>query len=197
MHFANRGLLGGRADFADRHARPIADGQPGAAAALRQRVRPFLLRRLKQDVAPELPPRTDAVLRVSLDDGERAVYDAVRAATQKDVLALLETGGGVMKALEALLRLRQAACHPALVPGQSAATSSKVEALVEALETAAAEDHKALVFSQWTSLLDLIEPALARAELPFVRLDGSTRDRGEVVGRASRPRTARPSCWCR
>ncbi len=183
MHFANRGLLGGRADFADRYGRPIADGQPGAAEALRQRMRPFLLRRLKHDVAPELPPRTDAVLRVALDEGERAVYDAVRAATQKDVLAMLETGGGVMKALEALLRLRQAACHPALVPGQSAATSSKVEALLDALETAVAENHKALVFSQWTSLLDLIEPALARAELPFIRLDGSTRDRGDVVTR--------------
>ncbi|HVZ86386.1 MAG TPA: DEAD/DEAH box helicase [Polyangia bacterium] len=183
MHFTNRGLLGGRSDFTDRHARPIADGQPGAAAALRQRVRPFLLRRLKQDVAPELPPRTDAVLRIELGDGERAVYDAVRAATQTDVLALLDGGTGVMKALEALLRLRQAACHPALVPGQSGATSSKVEALVEALETAVAENHKALVFSQWTSLLDLIEPALERAELSFTRLDGSTRDRGEVVAR--------------
>ena len=183
MHFVNRGLLGGRSDFADRHARPIADGVAGAAEALRQRVRPFLLRRLKQDVAPELPPRTDALLRVELGDGERTVYDAVRAATQKDVLALLDGGGGVMKALEALLRLRQAACHPALVPGQTATTSSKVEALLEALETAVAENHKALVFSQWTSLLDLIEPALARAELPFVRLDGSTRDRGEVVTR--------------
>jgi superfamily II DNA or RNA helicase len=183
MHFANRGLLGGRSEFADRHARPIAEGQAGAAAALRQRVRPFLLRRLKQDVAPELPPRTDAVLRVELGDGERAVYDAVRAATQKDLLALLDEGKGVMQALEALLRLRQAACHPSLVPGQKAETSSKVEALIEALETAAAEGHKALVFSQWTSLLDLIEPALARAELPFARLDGSTRDRAAVVTR--------------
>jgi hypothetical protein len=187
MHFANRGLLGGRSDFADRHARPIAEGQAGAAAALRQRVRPFLLRRLKQDVAPELPPRTEAVLRVELGDGERAVYDAVRAATQKDILALLDGGQGVMQALEALLRLRQAACHPALVPGQTAQTSSKVEALLEALETAVAEDHKALVFSQWTSLLDLIEPALARAELPFVRLDGGTRDRAAVVSRFQAP----------
>jgi SNF2 family DNA or RNA helicase len=189
MHFANRGLLGGRADFADRHARPIADGAPGAAEALRQRVRPFVLRRLKQDVAPELPPRTDAVLRVELGDGERAVYDAVRAATQKDLLALLgdadgkAQAGGMMKALEALLRLRQAACHPALVPGQSAPTSSKVEVLMEALEEAVAEGHKALVFSQWTSLLDLIEPALAGAEMPFTRLDGATRDRAEVVSR--------------
>ncbi len=70
-----------------------------------------------------------------------------------------------MTALEALLRLRQAACHPALVPGQSAATSSKIEALLEALEDAVADGHKALVFSQWTALLDLIEPHLARAEL--------------------------------
>jgi SNF2 family DNA or RNA helicase len=164
-------------------------------AALRQRVRPFLLRRLKQDVAPELPPRTDAVLRVELGAGERAVYDAVRAATQKDILELLgqdsgsgsgdaaRHGKGIIKALEALLRLRQAACHPALVPGQTAATSSKVEVLLEALDAAAAEGHRALVFSQWTSLLDLIEPALTRAELAFLRLDGTTRDRGDVVSR--------------
>ena len=187
MHFANRGLLGGRSDFGDQFARPIAEGRAGAAAALRQRIRPFVLRRLKKDVAPELPPRTEGVLRVELTDGERAVYDAVRAATQKDVLAMFQAGdgkgGGVIKALEALLRLRQAACHPALVPGQTAPTSSKIEALLEALETAVAEGHKALVFSQWTSLLDLIEPALARAELPFTRLDGTTRDRGDVVAR--------------
>ena len=180
-HFTNRGLLGGRRDFDDRYARPIADGEAGAAARLRERLRPFLLRRLKRDVAPELPPRTDAVLRVTLDERERGVYDAVRAATRADVIALLDGGGSVMAALEALLRLRQAACHPALVPGQQARSSSKLETLVEALENAAADGHKALVFSQWTSLLDLIEPALAAAEIPFTRLDGTTRDRGGVV----------------
>jgi superfamily II DNA or RNA helicase len=183
VHFTNRGLLGGRSDFADRFARPIADGRSDVAADLRRRLRPFVLRRLKRDVAPELPPRTDAVLRVELGDSERAVYDAVRAATRDEVLALLAQGKGVMQALEALLRLRQAACHPALVPGQKAASSSKLETLVGALETAVADNHKALVFSQWTSLLDLIEPALTRAELAFTRLDGSTRDRGEVVAR--------------
>ena len=95
-----------------------------------------------------------------------------------------------MKALEALLRLRQAACHPALLPGQQAATSSKLDA-VEALEHAGAEGHKALVFSQWTSLLDLIEPRASRARASrSSRLDGTTRDRGEVV-RASRRRTGR------
>src|SRR5262249_452886 len=79
-----------------------------------------------------------------------------------------------------LLRLRQAACHPALVPGQFATTSAKIERLVEALEDAAADGHKALVFSQWTSLLDLVEPHLVRAGIRFTRLDRSTRDRAAV-----------------
>ena len=186
-HFTNRGLLGGRREFDERFARPIADGEAGAAQRLRDKLRPFLLRRVKRDVAPELPPRTDAVLHVNLDERERGVYDAVRAATRADVIALLDGGGNVMAALEALLRLRQAACHPALVPGQQAPSSSKLEALVDALENAAADGHKALVFSQWTSLLDLIEPALKTAEIGFTRLDGTTRDRGGVVASFQAP----------
>jgi SNF2 family DNA or RNA helicase len=187
MHFANRGLLGGRREFDAEFARPVADGMAGAAANLRQRIRPFVMRRRKAEVAPELPPRTEATLKVVLDERERAVYDAVRAATQAELVASLsgtdEKGFSVMKALEALLRLRQAACHRGLLPGQKADTSAKVEALLESLETAAADGHKALVFSQWTSLLDLIEPALNNAGIPYTRLDGSTRDRGEVVQR--------------
>ncbi|MDB4982562.1 MAG: SNF2/helicase domain protein, partial [Myxococcales bacterium] len=182
MHFANRGLLGGRGDFDARTARAIAAGEPGAAERLRARIRPFVLRRMKRDVAPELPPRTEAILRVELDERERAVYDAVRAAGRAEVVALLASGGGgVMRALEMLLRLRQAASHAALVPGQTATTSSKVETLVEALAAAAADGHKSLVFSQWTSFLDLVEPHLPRAGLAFTRLDGTTRDRAGVV----------------
>jgi superfamily II DNA or RNA helicase len=181
MHFTNPGLLGGRADFAERWAAPVAAGDSGAAARLRERIKPFVLRRKKRDVAPELPPRTEAVLHVELDDRERSLYDSVRAATQRDVLKLLEAGGGVMQALEALLRLRQASCHSALLPNQQAPSSSKVEALLDALGDAAADGHKALVFSQWTSLLDLIEPHLRAAEIGFTRLDGSTRDRQAVV----------------
>jgi SNF2 family DNA or RNA helicase len=186
-HFTNRGLLGGRRDFDDRFARPIADGDREATARLREKLRPFLLRRLKREVAPELPPRTDAILRVSLDERERAVYDAVRAATRADVVALMDGGGSVLAALEALLRLRQAACHPGLVPGQTATTSSKVEALHDALENVAGDGHKALVFSQWTSLLDKLEPGLLARDIPFVRLDGSTRDRAAVVSRFQAP----------
>ncbi len=182
MHFANPGLLGGRSDFQERYASPIAAGNPAAAARLRAKIRPFVLRRMKRDVLPELPPRTDQVLHVELDESERAVYDAVRVATRKEVAARLGQGGGMLAALEALLRLRQASCHPALVPGQTAETSSKVEALVEALSDASADGHKVLVFSQWTSLLDLVEPHLRQEGIAFTRLDGSTRDRAAVVG---------------
>src|SRR5690606_31590839 len=133
-------------------------------------------------VLPDLPPRMDHVLHVALDDDERAVYDAVRVATKKDVAEKLAQGGGVLAALEALLRLRQAACHSQLVPGQQAESSSKIERLLESLEEAAADGHKALVFSQWTSLLDLVEPHLDSAGIRRTRLDGSTRDRAGVVG---------------
>jgi SNF2 family DNA or RNA helicase len=138
---------------------------------------------MKREVVKELPPRTDVVLRCTLDDEERALYEGVRAATQKEVVEQLSTGGGVMAALEALLRLRQACCHRALLPGQKAERSSKLELLLETLEEALSEGHKALVFSQWTSLLDLIEPELAKRDIRFVRLDGSTPDRGAVVKR--------------
>ncbi|HEY8943571.1 MAG TPA: DEAD/DEAH box helicase [Polyangiaceae bacterium] len=181
VHFVNPGLLGARSDFQERYANPIGQGDATAGARLRAKVRPFVLRRLKRDVLPELPPRTDAVLHVELDEGERAVYDAVRAATHKELLEKLGQGGGVLAALEALLRLRQAACHSGLVPGQVAERSSKVERLIEALEEASAEGHKALVFSQWTGLLDKVEPHLHAAGIRFTRLDGSTRDRAGVV----------------
>lgn len=181
LHFALPGFLGGRSAFQERTARPVAAGDSAALDRLRARVRPFLLRRMKSVVAPELPPRTDLTLHVTLSADERAVYDAVRAATRAEVLRQLGEGRGVIAALEALLRLRQAACHSALVPGQSALRSSKIDLLVGQLEQAAAEGHKALVFSQWTSLLDRVEPALRAAGLDFARLDGSTRDRGAVV----------------
>ncbi|MBN2193533.1 MAG: DEAD/DEAH box helicase [Polyangiaceae bacterium] len=187
FHFTNPGLLGGRRDFAQRYAEPIASGDAVALARLRDKVKPFVLRRLKREVAPDLPPRTEHILYVELEPEERDTYDAVRAAVRQDVAARLEQSGNVLAALEALLRLRQAACHPALLPGRTAATSSKVERLLFALEDAAADGHKALVFSQWTSLLDLVEPHLEQANVPFLRLDGSTRDRGAVVARFQDP----------
>ncbi|HEX3759486.1 MAG TPA: DEAD/DEAH box helicase [Kofleriaceae bacterium] len=186
LHFTNPGLLGGRTDFQDRWSEPISAGDSAAAARLRERIRPFVLRRMKSEVARDLPPRTDAIMYVELDETERITYDAIRAATQTEIVALLQAGGGVMAALEALLRLRQAACHPALLPGAvrggpAPLQSSKLQRLLEALDDVVADGHRALVFSQWTSLLDLIEPHLEAAGIAFTRLDGSTTDRAGVV----------------
>jgi len=182
FHFINRGLLGGLQEFTERYVRPIADGDEEVAERLQERIRPFFLRRLKKEVAPELPPRTDMVLHCGLSDEERELYDAIRASTLEEVVKKLQQGGSVIAALEALLRLRQAACHPALVPGQEAESSSKTRILADTLATVEADGHKALVFSQWTSMLDLIEPHLDANGISFTRLDGSTRDRAGVVG---------------
>ncbi|MEZ4401120.1 MAG: DEAD/DEAH box helicase [Kofleriaceae bacterium] len=187
LHFTNPGLLGARVDFRDRWATAVEAGDADTAARLRARVRPFVMRRLKREVAPELPPRTEAVLWVELDDDERTAYEAIRAATQRDVVELLAAGGGVLAALEALLRLRQAACHRGLLPGQSADGSSKLTTLVETVAAAVAAGGKALVFSQWTSLLDRVEPVLTAEGLGFTRLDGSTRDRAAVVAEFQDP----------
>jgi superfamily II DNA or RNA helicase len=183
FHFANPGLLGGRHDFQERYVKPISEGDRLTLDHLRRRIKPFMLRRLKKDVARELPPRTDVVVHCTLNERERELYDAILAATRKDVVDQLAAGGNVLAALEALLRLRQASCHAGLLPGQHAETSSKLELLLDLLDKVLAEDHKALVFSQWTSLLDRVEPLLVAAGIEFSRLDGTTRDRGAVVSR--------------
>ena len=215
LHFANPGLLGSRRDFDEATARPIAAGDAVAVAHLRERIRPFLLRRTKAEVAPELPPRTDVVVHAVLGESERAAYDAVLAATRRDVVERLGAGTSALAALEALLRLRQAACHPGLLPqarrtppasevekpqAQSArsepqasgdrvepGSSAKLDVLMELVEEMLAEGHKALVFSQWTRLLDLVELPLRAAGIDFARLDGSTRDRAGVVARFQDP----------
>jgi superfamily II DNA or RNA helicase len=186
LHFTNPGLLGTRNDFQSRYVEPIQNGQTEGAAQLRQILGPFVLRRTKQNVLPELPPRAERDLCFELDDEERRLYQGLHLLAQREVMAQLSEGHNLMQALEALLRLRQAACHPSLVPGQSAETSSKIVLLVERLTAAIADGHKSLVFSQWTSFLDLIEPHLSQACIDYARLDGSTKDRGQVVDRFQR-----------
>ncbi len=181
FHFLNRGLLGGFTDFSERYQKLIRAEEAVALEGLRTRIAPFFLRRLKSQVAPQLPSRTDTVWRCQLTPEETDIYQTVHMATKKDLLNRLEEKTNTISLLEVLLRLRQAACHPGLLPGHQAETSSKVEALVEALETCTADGHKALVFSQWTSFLDLIEQRLTTGGLSTLRIDGSTRNRQEIV----------------
>jgi superfamily II DNA or RNA helicase len=181
FNFINPGLLGGLKFFGDSIAKPIGSGDVEALKRLKSKIRPFVLRRHKNDVAKELPPKTETLLYAELSKDERKLYEIISAAARKDVLEKLQSGGSVMDALEALLRLRQACTHPSLVPGKLAKTSAKLDLLIETLTKIIQENHKAIVFSQWTSFLDIIEESLVENKMPFLRLDGSTRNRQKVV----------------
>lgn len=184
FHFLMPGLLGSRRSFRDELAQPIAAGDARAAERLRRRVRPYVLRRLKRDVAKDLPPLTEVVLPCPMGDSQRAVYDTVRSTGR-----LRAIGGKPLQILEALLRMRQAACDPSLVPGvaRDDAGSGKLDRLEELLVDIVVDDHKVLVFSQWTSLLDRVEDRLRGLGIDWVRLDGSTRDRVGAVDRFQDP----------
>jgi hypothetical protein len=127
----------------------------------------LFLRRTKQQVAPELPPRSEDTIVCELDASDRKRYNGLRDRYRASVLGLIAKQGvkkSQFHVLEALLRLRQAACHSGLIdPKRSGDSSAKVEALVERLVEAVAEGHKALVFSQFTSLLALVQPVPGRA----------------------------------
>jgi SNF2 family DNA or RNA helicase len=182
--FLNPGLLGSYHEFQTRFAAPIQNGAIHQAAELRKRVMPFVLRRLKKEVATELPPKTEVILECELSEKEKVVYQAILGAVKSQVDKLLATGGGVFSALEALLRLRQASCHLGLLPGHGeVVSSSKVDLLMDSLVASRAQGHRALVFSQWTAMLDFIEPRLNEVGISFSRIDGSTEGRGDIVDR--------------
>ncbi|TNF24441.1 MAG: DEAD/DEAH box helicase [Deltaproteobacteria bacterium] len=167
------GLLGSEDGFREEYAAPIERGDVVARSALAGLVAPFVLRRLKRDVARELPERTEVALGVVLRKAERARYEEIRRAT----LDLLEGGGGQkagFAALQALTRLRQVACHPALVDPGWTHGSAKLDALMELLERLAEEGHRALVFSQFTSFLALVRERLDAASTRYLYLDGQT-----------------------
>jgi superfamily II DNA or RNA helicase len=172
------GLLGSWEQFRERFATPIERGKdPEARAALSRVLRPFLLRRTKQEVARELPSRTEIDVPVVLSKEERELYEDARLAA---VAELDRQGKGVRDAqrrfqvLAALTRLRLLASHPRLYDGRSAVASSKLRRLLELLDELRSEGHRALVFSQFTSHLALVRDELDRAGYRSLYLDGAT-----------------------
>ncbi len=154
---------------------------------LAKAVRPFVLRRTKAQVAPELPERVEKTIYCELSPKERRDYDELRDHYRTIVSGKVKTSGlarSKMHILEALLRLRQAACHPALLnPRSKPGTSSKFEMLLDELTSIVEEGHKAIIFSQFTSLLALLERELELRGYAYAYLDGSTRNRQEQVDR--------------
>ena len=179
------GYLGTRKDFQERYEKPLAAGESaGVWPRLLRRVRPWMLRRRKSEILKELPAKIEQVVQVELSPDQKAAYTQLQIAARAEVDAMRESGGAArMKVLTALLRLRQACCDLRLLNGESEAPSAKLEALLELLGEAVDGGHRTLVFSQFTSMLDLIVPALDEAGISWCRLDGSTKDRGAVVER--------------
>ncbi|HNX32832.1 MAG TPA: DEAD/DEAH box helicase [Holophaga sp.] len=129
---------------------------------------PFLLRRRKAEVLTELPPRTDLTVRVELDPAETDFHRELLASCRAEAQS-----GGVLNILAALMKLRRACAHPALVDPDYPGAGAKVDLLLDRLETLREEGHRSLVFSQFTDLLDLVQARLARTGITFRRLDGS------------------------
>jgi superfamily II DNA or RNA helicase len=148
-------------------------------------LRPYVLRRRKEDVLPDLPPKFEETLYCELGVEQRKLYEEMKEHYRFRITALLETQGlskSRIQVLEALLRLRQVSCSPGLIdPARKDFKDAKVEALLPRLQEVAAEGHKALVFSQFTSYLSLLRPRVEELGLNHVYLDGATRDRKTVV----------------
>lgn len=175
------GLLGSwerfKRDFFDDAGRSDADGVAFASAALAHVVRPFILRRTKQEVATDLPPRSDVTLDVVLSTRERALYDDARLAAIHTIEKEKQDERGSqlhVKVLAALTRLRQLACHPRLVDDDSTVASSKLDRVLTIVRELAAEGRRALIFSQFVKHLALVREALEDEALDYVYLDGST-----------------------
>ena len=192
--FLMPGFLGDARSFARTWRKPIEEnGETLRAQLLAQRVRPFILRRRKVDVATELPPKTEATVRVQLQGQQRELYEGVRAAADVQVRRVLQRQGfpgGQISILDALLKLRQVCCDPYLLKGPQTFQKApqpmeraKLEWLGDTLPVLVEEGRRVLVFSQFTEMLALVARQLEALHLPFASLTGPIRpqQRGAVV----------------
>ena len=189
FHFLMPGWLGDSKRFAQDYRTPIErQGDRERMAHLASRIRPFLLRRTKEQVASELPPKTEMVHWVELSDAQRDTYETVRVAMDQKVRAEIARNGAARSQiviLDALLKLRQVCCDLRLVKGVEAKSSQsdkgKLGSLLEMLEELLSEGRRVLLFSQFTSMLGLIEEELRKRQVPYSLLTGDTRDRRAPV----------------
>jgi SNF2-related domain/Helicase conserved C-terminal domain/Bacterial SNF2 helicase associated/SWIM zinc finger len=186
FEFLNPGMLGAANAF------KVAGGamrnpDEETRRLLGQALRPFILRRTKEQVARELPSKTEQTVYCELEPEQRKLYDELRRHYRDSLLRRIETAGlakSKIQVLEALLRLRQAACHPGLLDASRCSDSSaKLDVLLGQLREVLDEGHKALVFSQFTSLLKILRTCLDQDGTLYEYLDGATRDRQTRVER--------------
>ena len=190
FHFLMPGFLGSQQRFKEVFRNPIEkQGDTARLAQLSARVTPFMLRRTKALVAGELPPKVESVMPVELTGAQADLYETIRLGMEKTVREALQSKGlakSQITILDALLKLRQVCCHPALVPldaAKTVKTSAKLEQLMALLPEMLAEGRRILLFSQFTSMLTLIEAELKKRGLPWVKLTGQSVKRDAIIER--------------
>jgi SNF2 family DNA or RNA helicase len=188
FEFLSPGLLGDESTFRRTFRTPIEKhGDRAAQAFLSRRLKPFMLRRTKEEVATELPPKTEIVEHVRLEGAQRDLYETVRSLMHAKVRAEIDRKGlarSHIVFLDALLKLRQICCDPRLLKlpqARKVKGSAKLERLTEMLPELIAEGRRVLLFSQFTSMLALIQEELAKLKIPYVTLTGDTTDRATPV----------------
>ncbi|MEM1059921.1 MAG: DEAD/DEAH box helicase [Verrucomicrobiota bacterium] len=188
--FALPGYLGSARDFKERYAAPVARGDEAVQQRLRHRLRPFLLRRTKEEVVRDLPPKLEQVSLVDLSPEQTEVYQSLLTAGRRAVFdgsGRAGRGRSKIAVLTTLLRLRQCVCDLRLLDGDRARDwrepSAKLDLAMERLHEAIDGGHRVLVFSQFVKLLGLLRTRLEEADIAYAYLDGSTRHRADVVKR--------------
>jgi SNF2 family DNA or RNA helicase len=184
FEFLNPGMLGSAGAF---KVGALRNPDEETRQMLARSIRPFILRRTKEQVASELPPKQEQTIYCDLDPKQRELYNELRDFYRKKLLDRVSKDGigkSKIQVLEALLRLRQAACHPALLGAKhDDEPSATLDLLMERLAEVIDEGHKALVFSQFTSMLALVRPELDKQGVVYEYLDGQTKDRQARVER--------------
>lgn len=187
-HFLMPGFLGDQAQFNRQFRSPIEkENKQYVQQGLAARVKPFMLRRRKTDVAKELPAKTVIDVKIEMTTDQQKLYQAVRVGMQANIVSKIASKGfsrSHIEILDALLKLRQVCCHPSLLKlddVDTSATSAKLETLIDMVLEMVEEGRRILIFSQFTSMLAIIEARLKQAKIASVKLTGQTKKRDEVV----------------
>ncbi|MDX2038182.1 MAG: SNF2-related protein [Isosphaeraceae bacterium] len=185
FEFLNPGMLGTASVF-KRHASGGGASDDSARSLLAKALRPFILRRTKQQVVKDLPDKTEQTLVCEMEPAQRKLYEDLKAHYRNALLRkdAADLNRSKIEVLEALLRLRQAACHPGLIdPARMPESSAKLDMLLPQLAEVVEEGHKVLIFSQFTSFLSIVREKIEAEGYAYEYLDGRTRNRAERVER--------------
>jgi superfamily II DNA or RNA helicase len=185
FHFLQPDLLGPENAFNKRFINPIKQGDEQAEAKLQRLITPFILRRCKEEVAPELPPLTEEIIYCEMTEKQNEIYEKEKNSL-RNILLQLKTDKGKAPnfiVLEGINRLRQLACHPRMVDKTFRDTSGKLQEIISTFETLRSEGHKALIFSSYVKHLEIIAEVFEANNCPYALLTGSSTNREEEIKR--------------